>query len=76
MRTVAWAFERPGGGRSFGFTGLHYLASLDQPELRKLLLNAIVWTAGIEVPKEGITSEGNACLCPAVPHLPAPVGEK
>lgn len=57
LRTVAWAFERPGGGRSFGFTGLHYLASLDQPALRTLLLNAIVWTAGIEVPPRGITIE-------------------
>ena len=55
-RTVAWAFERPGGGRSFGFTGLHYFAALDQPDLRKLLLNAIVWSAGIDVPKNGITS--------------------
>lgn len=57
VRTVAWAFERPGGGRSFGFTGLHYLASLDQPQLRKLLLNAIVWSAGIDVPADGITSD-------------------
>jgi type 1 glutamine amidotransferase len=57
IRTVAWAFERPGGGRSFGFTGLHYLASLDQLALRTLLLNAIVWTAGIEVPPHGITTE-------------------
>jgi len=56
VRPVAWAFERPGGGRSFGFTGLHYLVGLDQPELRKLLLNAIVWTAGIEVPKTGVRS--------------------
>lgn len=56
MRTVAWAFDRPGGGRSFGFTGLHYLAALDQPDLRRLLLNAIIWTAGIEVPEGGISS--------------------
>ncbi len=60
QRTVAWAFDRPGGGRSFGFTGLHYLASLDQPELRKLLLNAILWTAGIEVPDNGVRSAPSA----------------
>jgi hypothetical protein len=54
-RRVAWAFERPGGGRSFGFTGFHYLAALDQPDLRKLLLNAIVWTAGLEVPSDGVS---------------------
>jgi len=56
MRTVAWAFERPGGGRSFGFTGFHYLVAVDQADLRKLLLNAILWTAGIEVPKEGVSA--------------------
>ena len=56
IRTVAWAFERDSGGRSFAFTGLHFLRALDEPELRKLLLNAIVWTAGIEVPEHGIQS--------------------
>lgn len=48
-RTVAWAFERPGGGRSVGFTGAHFLASFDEPGLRTLLGNAIQWTAGLAV---------------------------
>lgn len=51
--TLAWAYERARGGRSFGFTGAHYLAALDQPMLRRTLLNAILWTAHIEVPREG-----------------------
>lgn len=51
---VAWAFERDDGGRAFTFTGLHYLADLDNPAIRKLLLNAILWTAKIDVPKEGV----------------------
>lgn len=55
-RTVAWAFERPGGGRSFGFSGGHYVVALDEPALRKLLLNAVFWTAGIEVPPAGVRS--------------------
>ena len=54
VRTVAWAFERAGGGRSFGFSGGHYLAALDEPAIRKLLLNAIFWTAGIDVPRQGV----------------------
>ena len=53
--TLAWAYERAQGGRSFGFTGAHYLAALDQPMLRRTLLNAILWTARIEVPGEGAT---------------------
>ena len=53
---AAWAFERPNGGRGFAFTGVHYLVSLDHPQLRRLLLNAIAWTAKIEVPPTGIRS--------------------
>jgi|GEM_PF-294336 len=52
---VAWAFERPAGGRAFGFTGLHYLDALALPQIRQLLVNAIAWTAHIEVPAGGIT---------------------
>lgn len=54
--TVAWAYERAGGGRAFGFTGAHYLVSLDEPGIRRLLLNAIFWTAGIDVPAGGVRS--------------------
>ena len=56
LRTVAWAYTRPGGGRGFGFTGFHYLDTLDRPELRKLMLNGIVWSAGLIVPAHGIRS--------------------
>ena len=56
LSSVAWSFERKNGGRSFGFTGGHYLVSLDEAPLRMLLLNAIFWTAGIEVPKQGVRS--------------------
>jgi quercetin dioxygenase-like cupin family protein/type 1 glutamine amidotransferase len=57
---VAWAFERDDGGRAFTFTGLHYLTGLDDPALRKLLLNAILWTAKIEVPRDGVTTAAPA----------------
>jgi quercetin dioxygenase-like cupin family protein len=53
--TVAWAFERPDGGRSFGYTGLHYLAALDEAPLRRMIANAILWTAGREVPERGVS---------------------
>ncbi len=55
--TVAWVYERADGGRAFAFTGGHYLAALDQPSVRKMILNAIAWTARIEVPFEGIRSQ-------------------
>ena len=56
LHNVAWAFERAGGGRAFTFSGGHYLTAFDQPELRKLLLNAILWSARIEVPRRGVRS--------------------
>jgi len=57
---VAWAFERDDSGRAFTFTGLHYLVGLDNPALRKLVLNAIFWTAKIEVPKDGVQTTAPA----------------
>ncbi len=42
---VAWAAEREGGGRGFGFTGGHYHWNWGQPTFRRLVLNAIVWCA-------------------------------
>jgi type 1 glutamine amidotransferase len=50
---VAWAFERPGGSRSFGFTGGHFHRNWGDANFRRVVTNAILWTAGLEVPKEG-----------------------
>jgi quercetin dioxygenase-like cupin family protein len=55
-RPVAWAVERADHGRAFTFTGLHYLIGLDDPSIRTLLLNAIVWTAHLDVPADGVHS--------------------
>jgi len=54
--TVAWAYQRAGGGRSFGFSGGHFLVALDQPMLRRTLLNAILWTAHADVPAKGAST--------------------
>lgn len=56
--TVGWTFERADGGRAFGFTGVHYVKNLEEPNLRQLLVNAIAWTAKIEVPATGIAVPG------------------
>jgi hypothetical protein len=50
---MAWAYERPTGGRGFGFTGgdIHKNWGLD-PQ-RRLVVNGILWTAGLEIPAEG-----------------------
>jgi type 1 glutamine amidotransferase len=53
---VAWAFERPDGGRGFGFTGGHFHINWGDDNFRKLVLNALLWTAKMEVPAAGVTS--------------------
>jgi hypothetical protein len=53
---LAWATERPDGGRGFGFTGAHFHKNWGNENFRKLVLNALVWTAKIEVPAEGVMS--------------------
>lgn len=51
---VGWAFERPGGGRGFGFTGGHSHKNWENENFRKVVLNALVWIAGVEVPAGGV----------------------
>ena len=50
---VSWAFERPGGGRSFAFTGGHLHASFAEEGYRRFLVNGILWSAKIEIPAAG-----------------------
>jgi hypothetical protein len=53
--TMMWAFERPDGGRGLGFTGGHTHLNWGDPNQRKVMLNALLWLAKIEVPKNGVT---------------------
>ena len=54
---LAWARERPDGGRGFGFTGGHWQANWGDDNFRKLVLNSCLWVAGIEVPPGGVESK-------------------
>jgi type 1 glutamine amidotransferase len=53
---VAWASQRAGGGRGFGYTGGHFHRNWGNENTRKLVLNAILWVAHIDVPKGGVKS--------------------
>lgn len=50
---VGWAYERPGGGRSFGTTLGHYYRNFQREPFRRMIVNAILWTARAEVPQGG-----------------------
>ncbi|MES2438246.1 MAG: ThuA domain-containing protein [Verrucomicrobiota bacterium] len=57
---VMWVYDRPekfGRGRSFGFTGGHFHKNWRQDDNRRVVLNAIAWISGLEIPKEGVPSK-------------------
>ncbi len=56
-QTMMWAVERPDGGRGIGFTGGHWHRNWAIDDFRKVVLNAITWVAGIEVPENGVESD-------------------
>ena len=82
---VMWAYDRPNvthskvAGRSVGATMGHFYASWQNDDFRKLILNAIVWTAHGEIPKDGVAStwigdnEVDSVLGPAPAAVPSPL---
>jgi type 1 glutamine amidotransferase len=54
---LAWAVERPDGGRGFGFTGAHFHKNWANPDFRTLVLNAVLWSAHVDVPSVGVKCE-------------------
>lgn len=51
---MAWVFDRADGvGRGFGFPGAHYHKNWGEPNFRRLVVNAILWTAHVDIPADG-----------------------
>ncbi len=80
---LAWAYERPNGGRGFGFTGFHLFANMADDSFRTTMLNGVAWIAGLEIPASGVPSntptkeelaammeEAHGPAKPSVPALP------
>ena len=57
---VMWATQREDGGRGFGFTGGHFHKNWGDENFRKIVLNAILWSAKVEVPANGVESKVSA----------------
>ncbi len=64
-QVVAWAVERKDGGRGFGFTGGHFFENWGIENFRRMVLNAILWTAHLEVPERGVRSSTVPTIDPA-----------
>lgn len=55
VETIAWTYVRPNGheGRSFGCVAGHYHDNFGNELFRRMLVNGILWTAGVDVPAGG-----------------------
>ena len=51
---VAWCVERADGGRGFGIVMPHFYRNWKTEDLRRFILNGIVWTAKLDVPADGV----------------------
>ncbi|MBA4019597.1 MAG: hypothetical protein C0483_20730 [Pirellula sp.] len=51
---IGWAWQRPDGGRSFGFTGLHFHKAWEKSAYRRLVAQGVLWTMGQEIPAAGV----------------------
>lgn len=64
---VAWTYTRAGGGRSFGFSGMHFHENWKSPHYQKLVAQGVAWTLNQSPPK----ADFPAPLEPADFDLPA-----
>jgi type 1 glutamine amidotransferase len=73
-QTVAWAFDRPDGGRSFGTTLGHFHDNFKVEAFRRMVVNGILWAAKVEVPAGGapVAATDEDFVLPPEPAKPAP----
>jgi len=57
QQPVAWTWERLDGGRSFGFSGLHFHENWKRAEYRRLVGQGVVWTLKAALPEGGLPVE-------------------
>ncbi len=77
---VSWTYDRPDGGRSFCFTGLDAHSAWSVPGVRQLVVNGILWSAGVSVPVHGApcvadVTTVNRYLTPRTPKTRRPFDE-
>jgi len=51
---VAWAVERPDGGRGVGIVFPHFFRNWEIEDMRTFALNSVCWTAKLEIPPAGV----------------------
>ena len=54
VETVGWAWERPDGGRSVGYSGLHFHVNWRHEQYQRLIAQAVLWALKQPMPKDGL----------------------
>jgi type 1 glutamine amidotransferase len=54
QEAVSWCVERPGTGRGFAVVMPHFYRNWKLEDLRRYILNGIVWSAKLDVPIDGV----------------------
>lgn len=69
LQTVDWAWDRADGGRSAGFSGLHFHDNWKHEAYRRFVAQAVLWTLRRDIPEDGV----DVTLPESVLRLPVPV---
>lgn len=56
VEPVAWCIQREDGGRGFGIVMPHFYKNWGDEDLRRFILNGVVWSSGREVPEGGVVT--------------------
>ena len=64
--TVGWAWKRPDGGRSFGFSGGHFHNHWREPTYRRLAVQGVLWS--LQVPCDSIDVSADEQLLKLIPR--------
>ena len=66
---VGWVFERRDGGRAFGTTLGHPYSNFQIGAFRRMIVNAILWSAHVDVPTDGapVNLDAKALALPPKP---------
>ena len=67
---VGWTYDRPDGGRAYGTTLGHFYSNFQIESFRRTVVNAILWTAHVDVPAAGADVSIDAALLKLPPPPP------
>ncbi len=52
--TAGWSWERPDGGRAFGFVALHFHSNWQLPAYRRFVVQGVLWSLKQPIPEGGV----------------------